>query len=96
MPEVYMAWAIQWTEYERGWGCRPDGTSFHKTKKSAQEFIRQYWKRQPGGVPDEYTSPGTPHGVIIRSEDLKKRIEKEADVRYWQHEIRADFYESLR
>lgn len=47
--------AMTWTEYERGWGPRPDGASLHSSQEDMNSFIKEYWARQPKGVPDEYS-----------------------------------------
>ena len=31
-------YAVNYTEYERGWGQRPDGSSIHKSKTAAEKF----------------------------------------------------------
>lgn len=35
-------WAVEWTEFERGWGQRPDGWSLHSSKDDAESFIKDY------------------------------------------------------
>jgi len=67
----------EWTEYERGWGQRPDGFSIHLTRKDYDEFIADYWSRQPKGhVPDEYSrESGNPISVVVESEDIIKALE---------------------
>ncbi len=52
-------YAIPWTEYERGWGQRPDGTTFCKTKEIAEEISRKAYEGRGDTVADEYTNPGT-------------------------------------
>jgi len=47
----------EWLESERGWGTRPDGYSLHKDGNSRAEFIKDYWKKMPEAVPDEYSRP---------------------------------------
>lgn len=70
---IYSCYKIAWTEYERGWGCRPDGNSFHKTKDDAEAYIKWYWDREkksnPSGIaPDEYMTPGKPTLVEVTKE----------------------------
>ncbi len=52
-------WVIQWTEHERGWGCRPDGYSVHPTPFAAVDYVRAYWARMPKDAPDEFSKPET-------------------------------------
>jgi hypothetical protein len=66
-------WMFTWTEYERGWGCRPDGCSLHATKEDALQFVKEYWDRQRkndgGKVPHEYSKQDsdTPTEIVIDS-----------------------------
>lgn len=54
---------ITWTEYERGWGQRPDGVSLHQSREHAAAFIERIWNipvrenNSKGIVPDEYSRP---------------------------------------
>lgn len=66
MKTVY---AINWTEYERGWGQRPDGHTLHLTLDDAKAYVKDYWARQPAGpAPDDYTAPGEPKLVSVSDE----------------------------
>lgn len=60
-----------WTETERGWGQRPDGISLHFNQEDRDQYIKDYWERQPdrinGRAPDEYTFPD---GDCVRVEVL--------------------------
>jgi hypothetical protein len=50
-------YVIEGTEYERGWGQRPDGYLAFKTKQEATEYIDWYdktYNNEPT-APDEYT-----------------------------------------
>ena len=49
---------VEWTEYERGWGQRPDGYTYHATMGIAQKYIDDYWATMPDEAPDEYSRPG--------------------------------------
>lgn len=55
--EDYLVFVIPWTEFERGWGQRPDGYSIHLTREDAKRFIDVYWASRPDEVPDEYSKP---------------------------------------
>jgi len=71
---------IQWTEYERGWGQRPDGKSYHVDKQTADKFIADYNETQPKDhVPDEYSQPGIPKLVEV-SDELFKKVKKAKSV----------------
>lgn len=35
---MFAVYTIVWTEFERGWGQRPDGISYHKSKEEADAF----------------------------------------------------------
>ncbi len=55
-----------WTEYERGWGCRPDGYTLHLTQKDCQLFIKDFnakFNNEPV-APDEYTRADNGNNVI--------------------------------
>jgi hypothetical protein len=56
---MFALYAIKWTEYERGWGQRPDGTTFFASKEHGSEFLDGFYHARISeqGVPDEYDSP---------------------------------------
>jgi len=74
---IISAYQIQWTEYERGWGNRPDGISYHKSKKDADNFLNKHFEMEKGrngnNVPDEYSAPSEPKLVEI-SEDIFEQL----------------------
>jgi len=50
---------VDWTEYERGWGCRPDGVSVHLSVEDARAYAEAYnqtYNNAPS-APDEYSMP---------------------------------------
>ena len=53
-PTVHV---IEGTEYERGWGCRPDGIVAFKSKEDAETWIASYNAAHNTAktAPDEYT-----------------------------------------
>ena len=59
-PEIgakYYAYIIEGTEYERGWGCRPDGVVALPNEVAADAWIQAYnakYNTAPS-APDEYT-----------------------------------------
>ncbi len=73
------AYKIEWTEYERGWGSRPDGTSYHLSKEDALKCIEEHWEREKAmngdETPDEYSSPSDPILVEVTPE-IKKKLKK--------------------
>lgn len=76
---IYAVYEVVWTESERGWGQRPDGKSYHKTKPIAEVYIKNYWNGMPKEVPDEYSRPGDPQLAEVSKEifdevDLKDSI----------------------
>lgn len=48
---------IEGTEYERGWGCRPDGCVAFLSEAAAREYIAEYNEKYNNlpSAPDEYT-----------------------------------------
>ena len=93
-------WMFTWTEYERGWGQRPDGCSLHLSKEDAKKYIDNYWKKQRaedgGVVPHEYSKQDSdePKEIIIdgrnkfykRVAEAKKK--RQLGIRLWQSELR--------
>lgn len=71
---------VDWTEYERGWGTRDDGTSLHRDMEAAQAFILKLTGDRSGPVPDEYSSPGEPRIVEVNDE-LHAYLQHETN--YW-------------
>lgn len=72
MALVYR-WAIDWTEFDAGWGQRPDGSSIFETREEAENAIAEYWaserRRNPSGVtPSWYIRPSAPYRAIVDDE----------------------------
>lgn len=68
MKAVY---AINWTEYERGWGSRPDGHTLHISLEEAHNYIKNYGRDQRESyfyVPEIYSAPGDPKLVEVSDE----------------------------
>ena len=64
-----------WTEYERGWGRRPDGCSLHLGEENHKKFCAAYWQNMPKDVPGEYsTENGKPFLAVVNIE-LYGRLE---------------------
>ena len=81
-------YAVEWTEYERGWGCRPDGHSVHRNLNEAQRFITVYLNNLPKEIPDEYSSPGEPK-IMEVSESLQRYVNLYGDVWLSQNSTEA-------
>lgn len=77
---------VEWTEYERGWGQRPDGVSFYTDVAAAQKHINEcYGRRDPKNVPDEYSNPTCVNYGIITDLDLQVKFDQAFDARgvFW-------------
>ncbi len=81
---VHAAYRIDFTEFESGWGQRPDGSKLYASKADAEagsdEFVKQqreYLKGNPGG---DYSVPGTPYMVEITKEEADRLA---AEGSYW-------------
>lgn len=74
---MQVAVRVCWIEYERGWGCRPDGVTLHRNEEEAKQHIQEYWSRQPKNhIPDCYSSPGEPELVRVTKEEYE-RVQRE-------------------
>lgn len=54
-------YASYWTEYERGWGERPDGVTLFKDKPTGEARLAAFWekrKAETDHVPEEYDVMG--------------------------------------
>lgn len=59
-----MSWRVDFTEYERGWGSRPDGFKLFETEEAALEFQRAFNAKNDKPVaPDWYMIAETPRKV---------------------------------
>lgn len=56
---------IDWTEYERGWGSRPDGSTFYATKEDAEAAYAAAFQGRGERTPDCYSNPSRPCLVPI-------------------------------
>lgn len=68
LTNTRVAYAQEWTEYERGWGQRPDGWSLHSSREAAVAFKEAYVAKYNNRavVPDEYSAPqGDPFAVSV-------------------------------
>lgn len=64
---IYSVYAVEWTEFERGWGQRPDGVSLHKSKEDAEKYVKDYDKKHNNEptAPDCYSKWSTPKLVEV-------------------------------
>jgi hypothetical protein len=63
MEQKKLVWAIDWLEFEEGWGPRPDGHSLHVSLKNAIRFMGEEIRRYQGihtSDPD-----GTPYKIDV-------------------------------
>ena len=58
----YFVYVFSWTEYERGWGARPDGISFYRTKEAALEHKKRV---QTLTDPTYFTVTDQPEPIIV-------------------------------
>lgn len=81
----------EWDESERGWGCRPDGASYHLSLGDCQAYIKAYWDRMPKETPDEYSRPsGNPYEMLI-PDDIYEKLDIHKNnygIRVWQSDFR--------
>lgn len=56
MRTAVLAHVVSVTEYERGWGQRPDGYHLFNSRDKAEAWIKNQYKGRSGPVPDCYES----------------------------------------
>ena len=69
----YFLYAYSWTEYERGWGCRPDGVTVFLTEEAALAHRKNYYDKYNNAdtVPDYYSMTDQVKPVVVSvSKDL--------------------------
>ena len=75
-----IVYAADWIEYERGWGSRPDGTTYHKDLETAIAFIKAHDDKLPNDhVPDEYSKASTPKPIEV-TEEVYKKVQEEGSI----------------
>lgn len=85
-PPAFTVYGISWTEFERGWGCRPDGWSLHKSEEDVSKYLENYRKSLPKSAPDEYSTSDSEKGkLIIVSESLYRKVHQSGSMRMWQN-----------
>lgn len=69
----------EWEESESGWGCRPDGYSFHLSEEDCKAYVKEYWASMPKEVQYEYSRTcGDPVWVTV-SDAFYKTVKKAID-----------------
>jgi hypothetical protein len=65
-----------WTEYERGWGSRPDGMSLHLNAADHKAFVADFDARYNNAptAPDEYTKADHKTKVVEVPESLYEQL----------------------
>lgn len=81
-----IAYLVTWTEFERGWGQRPDGYSMHPTKEAWDAFFKAYKAKMPANAPDEYSNPSDPVAVEI-DDVLAEKLTQEGSLRYGDRDL---------
>lgn len=92
LPAIVALYAIEWEESERGWGCRPDGFSFHRSEQEANQYVKDFQARLPKEVPDEYSRPCGKPKLLEVSESLYKHVMKNGSV--WLNPNHASAYKT--
>lgn len=91
MDAKNFAFVLIATEYERGWGSRPDGYVCFKTEADADAFLKKDEERKKAtkDVPDEYTD-FTKYGYKAVKESVVEALETKEF--YWR-DRRAEIFE---
>jgi hypothetical protein len=81
---IVALYAVSWTEFERGWGCRPDGFSLHRTALEGAKFVADVQSQQPTDhVPHEYSAPDGEPFLMEVSQSLYDLVTEFGDVWLW-------------
>lgn len=82
-----VVYRIDWTESERGWGQRPDGTTMYPTLELAKAHVEDYWawymKEYGTKTPHEYSFPSEPYLFELKDEKLFEEVQEKGKV--WAH-----------
>jgi hypothetical protein len=68
---------ITWTEFERGWGQRPDGATLHESRQHSDEYVERVWRSkvrkdaENNHVPDEYSRPDTEPFDLVNTREVE-------------------------
>ena len=74
----YLVFCQTWTEYESGWGQRPDGYTLHLSKEDGKTFADDYEKKYNNKpvVPREYSKPDRNYYLTEIDEDVLDKLKK--------------------
>ncbi len=78
---IYALYRIDFIEYEAGWGCRPDGSTYHKSLADAEAFKKHY---ESYGDYQEYSRGSTPKLIEVSKEVYD--IVQNVDSHVWIHD----------
>jgi hypothetical protein len=53
---VMVVFVVEMTEYERGWGSRPDGNLAFVSEDAAKKYVQKQTADRTGPAPDEYVA----------------------------------------
>ena len=74
MAKTMTVWAVDWLEFEEGFGPRPDGSSLHLTLKKAIRYMGEEIRRytgihtsDPDDTPDKLDVPVHVYDEIINA-----------------------------
>lgn len=85
---MHVAYLMHWTEFERGWGQRPDGYSLHASPEAWTEYLTKYRASLSNThVPDEYSSPGDKLVAVEVTPELAERLAQESSIRFWNSQL---------
>lgn len=67
-----------WSEYERGWGQRPDGQTIHLTLEDCKKYVAGYNAKfnNKSVVPDEYTAADPSTSLVDIGPKLYEKLQK--------------------
>lgn len=87
VPDIAAVYAIEWEESERGWGCRPDGYSFHSSAEKAKAYLAEHYSAHTGPVPDEYSRASGGPQLVEVSPSLYLAVMQKGSVRLWENSL---------
>ncbi len=79
---VYLIYCLNWTEYERGWGNRPDGFQLFYSMEGLEKvkYNDRIEKQKTGDyVPDDYSVPSSTEIYTISKKDLTAIMKNHKD-----------------
>ncbi len=64
-------YALDWTEYESGWGCRPDGLQVFTSHAELEKVLERDRKEREAAksTPSEYSIPTTKYVMEVNEKD---------------------------